>query len=104
VLSRLRPDALVRRDDEQHHVRTAETGERIVHKALMAGHVDEPDLNVAGAKTGESEIDRDPAGLLFSEPIAVGSRQRPDHTGLAVIDVPGGRGNKSMADHVDASD
>ncbi len=41
VLTRLRHDRLVGRDDEHHEVHAADSGEHVLHEAFVAGHVHE---------------------------------------------------------------
>ena len=43
VLARLRHDAVVGRDDQQHEVDAADAGEHVADEALVAGHVDDAD-------------------------------------------------------------
>src|SRR6185295_18696827 len=90
MLARLRLDPLVRRHDQEHGADPAEPGEGVVQEALVAGHVDESDLQVALAQVGEAEIDRDAARLLLRPAVAIDAGERPDERGLAVVDVPGG--------------
>ena len=76
MLAGLRLDALVGGDHQQHEADAAEPGERVVEESLVAGNVDEADLQAALEQMGEAEIDRDAAGLLFGPAIAIDPGQR----------------------------
>ena len=57
----------------------------------MTRNVDEPHTGAVGKdEVGESEIDGDPAGLLFLETIGIGPGEGQDQPALAVVDVPRG--------------
>ena len=90
MLARLRHDRLIGRDDEDDEVDAADAGEHVLHEALVAGDVDERDVDAVDDLVGEAEVDGDAAGLLFLQPIGIGAGQRQDQRALAVIDVSGG--------------
>ncbi len=90
VLARLRHHRLVGRDDQHDEIDAAGAGEHVLHEALVAGDVDEREVDVVDRLMGEAEVDGDAARLLFLEAIRVGPRQRQHERALAVIDVPGG--------------
>ncbi len=90
MLARLRHDALVRRHHQDHEVDAAQPGQRVVHEALVAGHVDEAELHVAVDQVREADVDGDAAGALLLPAVAVDAGERLDQRGLAVVDVPGG--------------
>ena len=54
VLARLRLDPLVGRHHEQHHADAAQAGQGVVEEPLVAGDVDEADLEVALGRDGRS--------------------------------------------------
>ena len=83
-------DAFVRRDDEHHQANAAESGERVVHEALVPRHVDEADLQVVLDAVREAQIDGDSTRLLFLPAVAVDAGERRDERRLTVIDVAGG--------------
>ena len=88
VLARLRHHRLVRRHHQQHGVDAVGTGQHVADEALVAGHVHERGHDVpCELDVGEAEVDRDPAGLLFREPIGVGAGERAHQRALAVVDV-----------------
>ena len=90
VLARLRHHRLVGGDDEQDRVDPAGARQHVLHEALVPGHVHERHVEPADLRVREPEIDRDPARLLFLQPIGIGAGQRLDQRALAVVDVPGG--------------
>ena len=57
---------------------------------LVAGDVDEPDLDAVALEVGEAEVEGDAAPLLLRQPVAVDAGERPHQGGLAVVDVTGG--------------
>jgi hypothetical protein len=103
VLACLRLHRFISRNDEQHRIHTARAGEHRPHESLVAGHVDDRHVEVADRRVRESEIDRDPAFLLFFEAIGIGAGQGFDERAFAVIDVPGGADYKGMGQWVSGS-
>ena len=90
MLAGLRHHRLVGRDDEDDEIDAADPGEHVLDEPLVAGHVDEREVDAVDDLMGEPEVDGDAAGLLFLEPIRIGSSQRLDQRALAVIDVSRG--------------
>jgi hypothetical protein len=90
VLARLRHDAFIGGDDQQHHIHAAGAGDHGLQEPLVARDVDQPEAPPAHVEVREAELDRDAALFLFLEPIGLDPRQRAHQRGLAVIDVPGG--------------
>ncbi len=90
VFAGLRHHALVCRDDEEDGVDAAGARQHVLHESLVSGHVHERERPLAVDPVGEAEIDGDPAGLFFLEPIGIDPGQRKNQTALAVIDVTGG--------------
>ena len=91
MLTGLRHDALVGRHDQHGDVDSPHAGQHVLHEALVTGHVDDLDREPAGLlQKGEAEVDGDPSGLLFGQPVGVDTGQGLDEGGLAVIDVPRG--------------
>jgi hypothetical protein len=62
--------------------------EHVANETLVSRHVDEGDPDALPLRVRESEIDRDPATLLFRKTVGVDSGQRVDERGLPVVDVP----------------
>ena len=90
MLACLRHDAVVGGNDEQDEIDAGRTREHVAHEFLVPGNVDEAeDAAVRGRQVGEAEIDRDPARLLFLQPIRVDAGERAHERRLAVIDVSG---------------
>ena len=95
VLARLRHDAVVGGDHEQHDVDAGRAGDHLAHELLVAGHVD--DAHRAPARQlelREAELDGDAALLLLRQAVGIGAGERLDERGLAVVDVPGGAENE----------
>ncbi len=91
MLARLRLDALVGRDDEEDEVDAGRAGEHVLDEPFVAGNVDDGDPAAGGERqVREAEIDRDPALLLFLQPVGIDSGESADERGLAVVDVPRG--------------
>ena len=90
MLARLRHHRLVGRDDEHDEIDAADAGEHVLDEPLVAGHVDEREVDAVDGLVGEAEVDGDAARLLFLQAIGIGAGQRPHQRALAVIDVPGG--------------
>jgi hypothetical protein len=90
VLARLGHDALVGGDHQQGDVDAADAGEHVVDEALVAGHVDDGDLDpVRQPQPGEAEVDGHAALLLLLEPVGVDAGEGADEGRLAVVDVAG---------------
>ena len=87
MLAGLRHDRLVRRDDEQHAVDAAGAREHIADEPFVPRHVDERELRVAMAVRREPEVDRNPPGLFFLQPVRINPGQCLDQGALPVIDV-----------------
>ena len=90
VLARLRHDRVVGRDDEHGEVDAGGAGEHVLDEALVAGHVDDAEAEVAEVEGGEADVDGDAAGLLLGQAVAVDAGEGLDERGLAVVDVAGG--------------
>ena len=88
MLARLRHHRFVGGDDEDHEVDAADAGEHVLDEPLVAGHVDEGEVDAVDDLVRESEVDRDAAGFLFLQPVRIGSGQRLHQCALPVIDVP----------------
>ena len=90
VLARLRHDRVVGGDDEHGQVDAGGAGEHVLDEALVAGHVDDAEAEVAQVEGGEADVDGDAAGLLLGQAVAVDAGEGLDERGLAVVDVAGG--------------
>jgi len=91
VLAGLGLDGFVGRDDEQHQVDAADSGEHVLDETLVPGHVDETEAEGRGeVEVGEAQVDGDAAALLFFEAVGVDAGEGLDQGGLAVVDVAGG--------------
>ena len=75
MLARLRHDALVRSDNQEHQVDSVSASQHILYKALVARNIDESDAHVAEIKVGKTNINCDSATLLFRKPIGIDARQ-----------------------------
>ena len=91
VLARLRHHPFVSRDDEEREVDPGRAGQHGAHERFVSRHIHDTDNpDVRHLERCESQVDRDPAALLFRESIGVDAGQRANERGLAVVDVPGG--------------
>ena len=102
VLARLRHDRIVGGDDEQGEVDAGGAGEHVLDEALVAGHVDDAEAEVAEVEAGEADVDGDAAGLFLGQAVAVDAGEGLDERGLAVVDVAGGAEDQ-VAWHVRSS-
>ena len=89
MLARLWHHRFIGRDDEDDEIDAADAGEHVLDEPLMAGNVDERDVDVADHRVREAEIDRDAAGLLFLQAIGIGPGERLLERALPVVDVAG---------------
>ena len=91
VLARLRHDAVVGGDHEQHHVDSGGAGDHLADEPLVAGHVHHAHrAPTRKFELREAELDGDATLLLLGQPIGIGAGERFDERGLAVVDVTGG--------------
>ena len=87
VFARLRHDAFVRGNDQRDRIDAVRARQHVLHKALVAGHINEANANLAKVEFSESNVDRDAAALLFRQTISVDAGQGAHERSLAVIDV-----------------
>ena len=72
MLARLGHYRLVGSHDQQGDVDPANTGEHVVHEALVSGDIDDADLVARRQlKPGEAEVYRQTPLLLLGEPVRV---------------------------------
>ena len=91
MLARLRHDAVIGRDDQQHEIDAGRAGQHVVHELLVPRHVDEAEhAAVRRRQVGEAEIDRDAARLLLLQAVGIDAGQRAHERGLAVVDMARG--------------
>ena len=97
VLARLRFDGLVAGDDQHDQIDAAHARQHVLHKALVAGNVDESDAQIlAQIQMSEPQIDGDAAALLFLPAVGVGAGERQNQRRLSVVNVAG-RSNDDVA-------
>jgi len=101
VLAGLRLDGLIGGDDQQHKIDSADSGQHVAYEALVAGDVDESDLERTAighrqGHVGKTQIDSDAAPLLFLQPVRVDPRKSLDQRGFTVIDVPSRADNEGF--------
>ena len=72
-----------------HAVDAGGPGDHRLDEVLVAGHIDDADLEVGDDARGEAELDGHAAFLLLLEPVRVAAGEELDQRGLAVVDVPG---------------
>ena len=98
MLARLRHDAVVGGDHQQHEIDAGRAGQHVVHELLVPRHVDEAEHRaVRRRQVGEAEIDRDAARLLLLQAVGIDAGERAHQRGLAVVDVAGGADDHGMA-------
>ena len=91
VLPGLGHKALIRGDDQQHHVDAGGAHEHVVDQPLVSGHVHNAGpLAVGQRQLGKADLNRDAALLLFLQPVRVHAGQGLGQAGLAVIHMAGG--------------
>ena len=95
----LRLDGGICRDDQQHQVDAAYSGQHVADKTLMPGDIDKAQLEQGTVRRSqlqvrESEVNRDAAALLFFQPVGVDAGQGANQGRLAVVNMP-----RSTDDH-----
>src|SRR5690606_30414306 len=98
VLARLRHHSVIGRYDEKHEIDARGSGEHIVHETLVPGDVNETDDFAARSRPiGESQIDRDAAGLFLLQAAGIDAGQ-PHYKGrLTMIDMSGSADDHDLA-------
>jgi hypothetical protein len=86
---RLRHHRVVGGDHEHCEIDAGRAGHHVVNEPLMAGNVDNSELDARKRQVGETEVDRDSAPLLFRQSVGVDPRQATDEARLAMVDVTG---------------
>ena len=87
-------DSLVGGDDEEGGVDTPDTGQHVLDKVDVAGHINNADrfLRTVGHRQihpGEAQHDRQPAAFLLFQTVRVNSAQGLNQRRLAVVHMPG---------------
>ena len=91
MLPALRHDALVGCHHEEDEVDAGRAGDHGAHEPFVSGHVHDPETPTGWKiERREAQLDRDSAGFLLRQAIALHSGQGSNEGGLAVIDVPRG--------------
>ena len=91
VLVRLRSRPLGCVDHEQEKVDAGRAGHHVADEALVSRHVHERQVQAPRKlERRVAEVDRDPALVLFGQPVGVLSGQGAHKPRLAVVDVAGG--------------
>lgn len=90
MLSRLRHDPVIGRDDEKCKICAADARQHIAYETLMARRIDESDyMVVAAVPISETQIDRYSAATLFGQAIRLDTGESPDERGFSVIYMAG---------------
>src|SRR4026207_1371551 len=89
MLARLRHDTFVGGYDKQDDVDSVSAREHILDESLVSGNVDKSEMSIAAGEISESDVDRNPAFLLFLESIRINAGKGLDQRGLSMIDVVG---------------
>src|SRR5262245_26692300 len=87
MLTCLRHDRFVRRNDQHDEIDSTYAGEHVLDETLVAWNIHKREIHVADREMRKPQVDRDPARFLFLEPIRIGSCQRLNKRTLAMIDV-----------------
>ncbi|OHB65493.1 MAG: hypothetical protein A2Y77_11080 [Planctomycetes bacterium RBG_13_62_9] len=90
MLAGLRHDAVVGCDHEDAAVDPGGARHHCLDEVLVAGDIDDADLDVGDDARGKAQLDRHATFLLDLEPVRVAAGQELDQCGLAVVDMPGG--------------
>src|SRR2546430_17476415 len=71
-------------------IHAVDTGEHVLEKALVSGHVDDSDPASAGQlQIGEAEVDGHATALLLLEPVGIDVGQGFDQRRFAMVDMTG---------------
>ena len=90
MLTRLRHDAFICRDNEQGEIDAAGAGKHCPHESLVTRHIYDADCSYAvDHQRGESKIDCDAPTLFFGKPVRIYAGEGKDERRLAMIDVAG---------------
>ncbi len=88
VLPGLGHDAFVRGDDQGHQVHAGGAGHHVAHEALVARHVDDPQVLAVGQdQVGEAQLNGDAPELFLLQTVRIVAGQGLDEGAFAVIDV-----------------
>src|ERR1700738_2301411 len=90
MLFRLRHPAVVGRDDEEGEIDRADAGNHVAHEGVVAGNIDNSNMQPVEIQFGEAKIDRHTARFLFAQTIGIGAGERLYYRPLPMIDVTGG--------------
>lgn len=90
----LRHDTFIGCDDQQRGVDAPDTGQHVLDKVTVTGHIYNTDLlAVWQGKPAKAEFDRHLALLLFFQAVGMGACERGDERGFAVVYMTGGADN-----------
>ena len=90
VFAGLRLDRVVGRHHQQRQVDPGGPGQHVADEAFVAGHVDDPQPELAQHQFGKPQLDGDAASFLLRQAVGVNAGQGLHQRGLAVVDVSGG--------------
>ena len=91
VLVGLRHDAVIGRDDEDHHIHAMRPGHHVADEVHMPGHVhDAHDAFIGEAAGSEAQVYGQAALLFLGQRVGLAAGEELDERGLAVVHVPGG--------------
>ena len=88
VLARLRHHRFVGGHHQHDQVDAADARQHVLDEPLVPRHIDEGEIHAADFLVREAQVDRDPARLLFLQPIGIGPGERAHQRALPMIDVP----------------
>ena len=97
VLQRLGHDAVVCSYHQQGMVNAYGTGGHGVHKAFVAGHVnDAHDIAIGQRHIGVAQFNGDAACFFFFEAVGLHPGERANQGGLSVVDMSGGTNDHAI--------
>src|SRR5262245_26193798 len=97
MLPCLRFYGLVGSNYQQEQIDSRGASQHVADKTFVARNIHETELDSVFFKKCESEIDGDPAALLFFQAVGMRTGQSFDQRRLAVIDVTGGADNDVLS-------
>ena len=97
MLSRLRLDRFIRRNHQQHQIDPRRAGQHVAHKALVPRYIYKTESHAIFFEKRKTKINRNPAPLLFREPVRMRASQRLDKRRFTVINVPSRSDNHAFA-------
>ena len=96
VLTALGHHAFGGGDHQEPDPDSSQTSQGVVEEPLVAGDVDETDLEGIASEVSEPDVDRDAPLFLLGPPVAVDACEGLDEGGLSVVDVAQGADHEAL--------